>query len=140
MVAALQAAPIEIDTVRASLQAGRKELRAEFFASSRPYRLLHAHARLIDRTLKTLWHSAGMPRDAALVAVGGYGRGELFPYSDIDILILLEGEPGQQDKEKLETLVGLFWDAGLEVGHSVRTIEGLPGGGIGRHHSTNFAP
>ena len=114
---------MEIDSVRASLQAGRKQLRAEFAASSRPYRLLHAHARLIDLTLKSLWQTAGMPRDASLVAVGGYGRGELFPYSDIDILVLLEGEPGQQDKERIETLVGLFWDAGLEVGHSVRTIE-----------------
>ena len=64
-----------------------------------------------------------MPRGAALVAVGGYGRSELFPYSDIDILILLEGEPNVLEKEKLEVLVGLFWDIGLEVGHSVRTIE-----------------
>ena len=123
MVAALHAAPIEIDTVRTALQAGRKKLRAEFSASSRPYRLLRAHARLIDRTLKILWQSAGMPRTAALVAVGGYGRSELFPYSDIDILVLLEGEPVQQDKERLEALIGLFWDVGLDVAHSVRTIE-----------------
>ncbi len=64
-----------------------------------------------------------MPRGACLVAVGGYGRGELFPYSDIDILILIEREPRAHEKEKLETLVGLFWDVGLEVGHSVRTID-----------------
>ena len=60
----------------------------------------------------------------ALVAVGGYGRGELFPYSDIDILVLIEAEPTPREKKKLEALIGLFWDAGLEVGHSVRTIEG----------------
>ena len=65
-----------------------------------------------------------MPRASALVAVGGFGRGELFPYSDIDILVLIESEPTPREKEKLEALIGLFWDAGLEVGHSVRTIEG----------------
>ena len=123
MTPALQAAPTEIDTVRASLRAGRKELRAQFSQSSLPKRMMQGHARLIDRALKSLWKSAAMPYAAALVAVGGYGRGELFPYSDIDILILLDGEPDQRDKERVERLVGLFWDSGLEVGHSVRTIE-----------------
>ena len=123
MVAALKAAPRLLDPVRASLQAGRQQLRDEFFGSPHPYRLLHSHSRLIDRTLRALWQEAGMPREAALVAVGGYGRGELFPYSDIDILILLAREPSPQTRERLEALVGLFWDVGLEVGHSVRTIE-----------------
>ena len=111
------------DKVRSALQAGRKDLRAEFLATPRPYRLLHGHARLIDRTLTALWKNAGMPAEAALVAVGGYGRGELFPYSDIDILLLLGCEPDASTRDKLETLIGLFWDVGLEVGHSVRTIE-----------------
>jgi [protein-PII] uridylyltransferase len=84
---------------------------------------LHGHSRLIDRTLATLWSAAGMPRGAALVAVGGYGRRELFPYSDIDIMLLLDREPGSDEKGKLEALVGLFWDIGLDIGHSVRTIE-----------------
>ena len=112
-----------IDTVRADLQSGRDRLRTEFLVSPRAHRLLQAHARVIDRTLKTLWKNAVMPRGAALVAVGGYGRSELFPFSDVDILILLESEPTQLEREKLERLVGSFWDVGLEASHSVRTIQ-----------------
>ncbi len=64
-----------------------------------------------------------MPRSASLVAVGGYGRSELFPCSDIDVLVLLEGEPSAAEKSRVEVLIGLFWDVGLEAGHSVRTVE-----------------
>ncbi len=123
MPAARKSTAVAADKVRSALQAGRKDLRAEFLRTPRPYRLLHGHARLIDRTLTALWKNAGMPAEAALVAVGGYGRGELFPYSDIDILLLLGCEPDASTRDKLETLIGLFWDVGLEVGHSVRTIE-----------------
>src|SRR5262249_18579257 len=54
---------------------------------------------------------------------GGYGRGQLFPCSDVDILVLLAGEPSEAQKESLERLIGAFWDIGLEVGHSVRTVQ-----------------
>ncbi len=123
MVAADFAAQSPVEKTRAFLQSGRRDLRAQFSRLSSPSRMLRAHARLIDRTLTSLWKSAGMPRDSALVAVGGYGRSELFPYSDVDILILIEREPQPREKELLEVLVGLFWDVGLEVGHSVRTLE-----------------
>ena len=59
----------------------------------------------------------------ALVATGGYGRGELFPASDVDVLILLGDEPSAVERERLEQLIGMFWDIGLEIGHSVRTLE-----------------
>ena len=104
MTGALHPARSAVDTVRVSLQAGRRDLRAEFFASSRPYALLHGHARLIDTTLQELWRNASMPHGATLVAVGGYGRSELFPYSDIDILVLLGCEPTTAEKSKLEAL------------------------------------
>ncbi|MBM3373688.1 MAG: bifunctional uridylyltransferase/uridylyl-removing protein, partial [Betaproteobacteria bacterium] len=64
-----------------------------------------------------------MPREAALIAVGGYGRGQLFPYSDVDILILLPEAADESLREKLESLVSRFWDIGLETGHSVRTLD-----------------
>jgi [protein-PII] uridylyltransferase len=57
----------------------------------------------------------------ALVAVGGYGRGQLFPYSDIDLLVLLPAPPDGALGAKLEQFVGMLWDIGLEIGHSVRT-------------------
>jgi [protein-PII] uridylyltransferase len=64
-----------------------------------------------------------LPASLALAAVGGYGRGELFPASDIDLLILLPTETSKTTQEKLERLVSHFWDIGLEIGHSVRTIQ-----------------
>ena len=112
-----------VDRVRAELQSGRTELKKRFLASGHGVRLLSAHSRLIDRTLRQLWRMSGMPSRAALVAVGGYGRAQLFPASDIDILVLLREEPSSELTERLEAFVGLLWDAGLEVGHSVRTVE-----------------
>src|SRR5256886_12393137 len=87
-----------------------------------PGALLRQHAQLIDRTVKLLWQHAGMSADAALVATGGYGRGELYPCSDIDLLVLLPDEPRAAEQERLERLIHSFWDIGLEIGHSVRTV------------------
>jgi len=63
-----------------------------------------------------------LPEGAALAAVGGYGRGELYPYSDIDVLILLDGEPGADDRTRIEKLIAALWNLGLDLGHSVRSI------------------
>lgn len=59
----------------------------------------------------------------SLVAVGGYGRSELLPESDIDLMILLSQQPGKQLENELSCFITFLWDIGLEVGHSVRTIE-----------------
>lgn len=106
------------------MKAEREALRAAYLRQPRPRVLLRAHAQVVDRAVKALWTEAAVPAGAALVATGGYGRGELFPYSDIDLLVLLAREPGEQDRSALERLIGRFWDAGLEIGHSVRTVEG----------------
>ncbi len=84
--------------------------------------MLRAHAKLVDEHLRAAWRLLAMPPDLALVAVGGYGRGELYPKSDIDLLILLAGEPDAALQQRLQELVGLLWDIGLEVGHSIRTV------------------
>ena len=73
-------------------------------------------------------------RDAALVATGGYGRGELYPCSDIDLLVLLADEPTEAEREALERLIGALWDIGLELGHSVRTVEDCIEAAAERHH------
>ncbi len=84
-------------------------------------------ARLADSTLKTLWQQAGYGPGPALVAVGGFGRGELFPHSDIDVLLLLpEGQSPDTDeslRQRIETFISSCWDAGLEIGSSVRSVD-----------------
>src|SRR5436190_10978333 len=108
-------------TLREQVAAERAALRAAYLAQPRPRELLKAHAQLIDRTVKSV---PGLPPSAALVATGGYGRGELYPSSDIDLLVLLAHEPEPAERESLERLIGTLWDIGLEIGHSVRTVEG----------------
>ena len=111
-----------LSSTRASLQSERAALKAEFERNRDPSRVLRQHRRLVDRTLKTMWSEAGLPRSLALIAVGGFGRGELFPYSDVDLLVLLPDHPDRGFATKLEGLIGQLWDVGLEVGHSVRTL------------------
>jgi [protein-PII] uridylyltransferase len=87
---------------------------------------LHKLARLTDQTLRALWSRSGFGPGFALLAVGGYGRGELFPFSDVDVLVLLpDGVDPEHDpviKERIESFIGACWDLGLEIGSSVRSI------------------
>ena len=87
---------------------------------------LHKLAALADGLLKNLWVRADFDGSFALVAVGGFGRRELFPHSDVDVLVLLpEGRSPDHDaalKTQLEGFIGSCWDAGLEIGSSVRTL------------------
>jgi [protein-PII] uridylyltransferase len=64
-----------------------------------------------------------MPRGVALLAVGGYGRGTLFPHSDVDVLMLLPDDLDDAMRERVSEMVSRLWDIGLEIGHSARTIE-----------------
>ena len=88
-----------------------------------PDRLLRDLSAATDRVLRSLWREHQFEAHAALIAVGGYGRGELFPYSDVDLLLLVGGEASAQLTGEIESFVGQCWDLGLEIGHSTRTIE-----------------
>lgn len=117
-----------------ALREGYRARKAELMASLRGQgsstrgvgKLLKALAREADATLKVLWAQAGFPSGFALIAVGGYGRGELFPHSDVDVLVLMpDGTAADDDaqlKGKLEVFIGGCWDTGLEIGSSVRTL------------------
>ena len=87
---------------------------------------LHRLAQLADSLLIQLWTLAGLQEPFALLAVGGFGRGELFPYSDVDVLVLLpNGFSAESDTElkgRIEAFIGSCWDVGLEIGSSVRTL------------------
>lgn len=111
------------DNQRATLAAERAALQQQFEAGKLGRELLRRLTLLTDRHLRLAWKSRRMPGEIALIAVGGYGRGQLFPHSDVDILVLLPASPDAELREKLESLVGTFWDIGLDVGHSVRTLE-----------------
>ena len=110
-------------TARQRLGEGTAQLREAYHARPQTSTLLKGRARLVDQELVRLWTACAMPATAALVAVGGYGRGELFPASDVDLLVLLAAPPDEALKARLSALVGALWDCGLEVGHAVRTVD-----------------
>ncbi|CAM8668382.1 GlnD UTP,GlnB (protein PII) uridylyltransferase [Comamonadaceae bacterium] len=89
-------------------------------------RVLQHMADLTDEVLRKLWLAAGLGEPFALLAVGGYGRAELFPHSDVDVLVLLpDGQSADTDselKKRIEAFIGTCWDVGLEIGSSVRTL------------------
>jgi [protein-PII] uridylyltransferase len=101
----------------------RQHIFAEFERTGRPERLLRGLRHSVDGVLADAWRAAGLPQETALVGVGGYGRGELFPYSDVDLLILLGAPPDALTQARLEQFVQLLWDLGLEIGHAIRTVD-----------------
>ena len=117
------AADTTLSELRHTLTQCQKDLAASYLAQPDCRTYLHARSTLVDSILSALWSHAEMPAGSALVAVGGYGRGELYPFSDIDVLITLETSPTSVVESKLEKLIGEFWDLGLAIGHSVRTID-----------------
>ncbi len=114
----------QFKTAKAALLDQFQQSRATMTSATR---VLTQLARLVDRTLVELWDAHALPKGAALVAVGGYGRGELFPHSDIDVLLLLPIAPSVAGDESIapsvESFISACWDIGLEIGSSVRTVE-----------------
>lgn len=116
--------------LRASYRAEKSALLAALASGGAATRGIGAELRalsdLTDASLKILWQQAGLSDPFALLAVGGFGRRELFPYSDVDVLLLLpDNQSPEQDsalKAQLEGFIGSCWDAGLEIGSSVRSI------------------
>ncbi len=121
--AATDALQNAIGSERALLTEGGAALRQAYEAHRLTTPLLAGRAKLVDGALTRLWQHCGMPAKAALVAVGGYGRGELYPHSDVDVLILLPESANGIVQAPLVTLVGALWDIGLAIGHSVRSVD-----------------
>ena len=121
----------DIAELRRQFKQGKQDL-VKTFLQARPtitaaHGLMRGLARHVDEALQALWAQAGLPEGACLAAVGGYGRGELFPYSDVDVLLLLPDgieahRPGPV-KSAIEGFITACWDIGLEIGSSVRTLE-----------------
>jgi len=114
------------DVCRGLLAQSQQELQQRFRDDEPVEGLVRARAAFTDSLLATLWHAkleAGLASQLTLAAVGGYGRGELHPYSDVDFLVLVPRALSDGERSQVEQLVTFLWDIGLEVGHSVRTIE-----------------
>jgi [protein-PII] uridylyltransferase len=106
--------------LRAWLKARREDLKARYFKRPDPHHTLAAQAALVDQVLQQLWARHVHDPEVALVAVGGYGRGALFPHSDVDVLVLLPD--GKKADAAIEDFIHTLWDIGIEPGHSVRTV------------------
>jgi [protein-PII] uridylyltransferase len=119
------AAGHDIERLRAQIVAFGETQAAAFQAGEPVERLVRQRADAFDGWLRQLWVSIiGERSDLALFAVGGYGRGELHPQSDIDVLLLVDEEPDLVTREHVETFISALWDLNLRPGHAVRTAAG----------------
>ncbi|SDR80820.1 UTP--GlnB (protein PII) uridylyltransferase, GlnD [Halopseudomonas litoralis] len=119
---ALKRSPIP--AFKKALRHASEVLQARFEGGRDIHKLIHDRAWFTDQILRQAWSALACPDDPdiALLAGGGYGRGELHPHSDIDLLILLRDGSGDRYNEAISQFLTLLWDIGLEVGQSVRTV------------------
>jgi len=108
--------------IRDALAKAGDDLKPRFEAGESVVALVHARSALIDELLIELWKDQVQDCNAALIAVGGYGRGELHPGSDVDVMILLPESISDHCEEAVSSFVTCLWDVSLEIGHSVRTV------------------
>ncbi len=119
---ALKSSPIP--AFKKAIKQARDVLDGRFRSGRDIRRLIEDRAWFVDQILQEAWKRFAWSEDAdiALLAVGGYGRGELHPFSDIDLLILLDSADHEVFREPIEGFLTLLWDIGLEVGQSVRSV------------------
>lgn len=112
-----------LDSYREALRSARDSLASRFRDGVPASELVHQSAAFLDALLSKAWSAHDLPVDKglALVAVGGYGRGELHPGSDVDLLILVD--KGSDHAAAIQAFITFLWDIGLEVGQSVRSIK-----------------
>ncbi|MGP1629969.1 MAG: [protein-PII] uridylyltransferase [Giesbergeria sp.] len=124
-------APLDLPALRDAYRQGKAALVAKLLGPLPSVRSVHGllrrFTRLADALLLTLWKASALPPGLALIAVGGYGRGQQLPYSDVDVLVLLpEGSHaalGVETRNRVEDFIRNCWDAGLEIGSSVRSVQ-----------------
>ncbi|CAK0745634.1 (Protein-PII) uridylyltransferase / (Protein-PII)-UMP uridylyl-removing enzyme [Gammaproteobacteria bacterium] len=128
--AELTAGQPPVKVFRTALKFANQALRERFYQGIPVLHLVSLRVLLIDALLKRSWQLYGLPEEPAdtldgsitLLAVGGYGRGELHPGSDVDLMILIRNTT-EELQGKIAVWITFLWDIGLEVGHSVRSVE-----------------
>lgn len=119
---ALEEKPI-ITVFKDALAAGSAQFNLRFCEGEDIRSLIYERALFIDCILHYAWYRFEWPAGISLEAVGGYGRGELHPFSDIDLLILHRQDVLAACRDNIEQFLAFLWDIGLEIGHSVRTVQ-----------------
>ncbi|WP_299946103.1 [protein-PII] uridylyltransferase [uncultured Microbulbifer sp.] len=106
-----------------AVSAAERQMAERFREGEDVSTLVHERALFVDCLLHYAWHQHLWKPGIGLLAVGGYGRGELHPHSDIDLLILSDGSLDADSVDNIEQFVTFLWDLGLDIGHSVRRVK-----------------
>jgi [protein-PII] uridylyltransferase len=122
---------LRLDLLRRHVSSGVLSLKARHAEGASGSESVQAHAAFVDQCLQALFHLAVedakrerlIPHSTVLVALGGYGRGELHPSSDIDLMVIYEGELSPWVQRLTQEILYTLWDLGLQVGHSCRSLE-----------------
>jgi len=121
----LKAQPDQLlSLLKQTIQYGEQAIKQAFDNGASTLEIVNTRALFIDSVLIEVFTQqfADCDQPIALIAVGGYGRGELHPASDIDLMLLLREPENTQTKQQLEHFLMLLWDSKLDIGHSVRTL------------------
>ncbi|MFL2531716.1 MAG: [protein-PII] uridylyltransferase [Porticoccaceae bacterium] len=111
-----------INVFRDALSAAKNHFDNRFLEGEDARALVNEASQFADVLLWYAWHQYDWDENVSLVAVGGYGRGELHPHSDIDLLILMRKDFSKKYRERIEMFITFIWDIQLKIGHSVRSI------------------
>ena len=111
-----------VKVFRDALDASKSHFKNRFYEGEDIHNLVNELARFADLILAFAWDRYEWQDDVCLIAVGGYGRGELHPHSDIDLLILMKRDRSSHYRSNIEQFIAFLWDIQLKIGHSVRSI------------------
>ena len=112
--------PIEV--FRAALGCANDHFNKRFYEGENVHQLVNERAHFADLILRHAWNRFEWDGDISLIAVGGYGRGELHPHSDIDLLILMRRDKPARYRQSIEEFLTFLWDIQLKIGHSTRSV------------------
>ena len=111
-----------VSVFRNALSAAKNHFDNRFLEGGEARALVQENAQFADIILHYAWHQQTWDDNISLIAVGGYGRGELHPHSDIDLLILMHRNKAEHYRERIEKFLAFLWDIQLQIGHSVRSV------------------